>query len=175
MSDINLKQREVFSHIPSSVAVITANTPDGPAGLVVGTVTSVSMDPPVMSFSVMQTSRAWSIIRRETDLFGVNILSSEQHELPGMLMRPPAERFDGIDWTPSEEGLPRIAGTSAWIVCRIDAILPAGDHDIVIGSVRDMSLVEGDEPLVFLGGQYSKLSLDDAVGVNIGSRKETAS
>jgi 3-hydroxy-9,10-secoandrosta-1,3,5(10)-triene-9,17-dione monooxygenase reductase component len=147
--------RHVLSHLPTGVAVITADA-DGPVGLVVGSLTSVSMRPFLVSFCAQKTSRAWASIRDRAH-FGVNVLAASQRHLGRALSRPPAERFDGIDWTPREHGLPQLTGSLAWMACRAHAVYEAGDHDLVLGEVEDLDVLSGEDPLVFLRGGYPAL------------------
>ncbi|TDD96336.1 flavin reductase family protein [Actinomadura rubrisoli] len=147
--------RHVLGHVPTGVAVITAVASTGPAGFVVGTLTSVSLRPPLVSFCADVGSRAWSAMRDGTH-FGVNVLAADQSGLCGRFARPPAERFDGVGWSPCAHGLPRLDGALAWLCCARFSVQPAGDHDLVLALVEELEVLRQADPLVFHRGSYSR-------------------
>jgi flavin reductase (DIM6/NTAB) family NADH-FMN oxidoreductase RutF len=84
--------------------------------------------------------------------------------------RKGADKFAGIAWDLSPLGSPRLAGAVAWIDCEIDAIHPAGDHDIVVGAVHHLDVAHAGRPLVFANGRYHQpdlISVTPGTGVRI--------
>jgi flavin reductase (DIM6/NTAB) family NADH-FMN oxidoreductase RutF len=150
--------RQVLSHVPTGVVAITASTGDGQAvGLLAGSFTSVSLDPPLVSFCAMRTSRAWQVIKAECTRFGVSVLAADQEHLGPLFSRPPEQRFDGIDWA-ERDGLPLLTGAVAWLSCGLHSVQEAGDHDLVLGVVHDLAELRGDaDPMIFVRGGYPKL------------------
>ena len=148
--------RHVLSHLPTGVAVITAHV-GGPVGFVVGSLTSVSMRPFLVSFCAQTTSRAWTSMSASAH-FGVNVLAASQRHIGRALSRPPSQRFDGVEWTPREHDLPQLAGSLAWMACRTHAVYNAGDHDIVLGEVESLEVLSREDPLLFLRGGYPALA-----------------
>lgn len=148
--------RHVLGHYPTGVAVVTASAP-GPVGMAVNSFTSVSLQPPLVSFCAALTSSTWPQIR-PGGRFAVNILGEGQHDLSRQFSRRRADRFEGVSWSPSAAGSPLLAGALAWLDCEIEAEHPAGDHLIVVGLVRDMGCGDG-RPVVFWRGGYGALGL----------------
>jgi 3-hydroxy-9,10-secoandrosta-1,3,5(10)-triene-9,17-dione monooxygenase reductase component len=145
--------RDALGRFATGVAFVTA-APDGePAGLIVNTLASVSLEPPLVSFSPARNSLTWSRMRR-TGRFGVNVLGW-QHE-PFALRATPAgaDRFAGLDWEPGPGGAPLVTDALASLECEIVAEHPAGDHWIVVGRVDDLRISPIKDPLVFFAGKF---------------------
>jgi flavin reductase (DIM6/NTAB) family NADH-FMN oxidoreductase RutF len=128
----------------------------GPVGMVVGTFTSVSLDPPLVAFMPAKSSTSWPLIR-DSGAFCANVLSAEQEELCHSFSRRGGNKFDGIRWTPGGSGSPVLDGVIAWVDCDIDQIVESGDHYIVIGRVRDLDIVQSVTPLAFFRGEFGQV------------------
>lgn len=145
--------RRVLGHYPTGVAAITSTGADGaPLVMVVGTFTSVSLDPPLVGFLPTNTSASWLAIAA-TGKFAVNVLGSDQAALCGQLAGR-GDKFAGVDYTLSDGGLPLLAGALITIEADIHATLPAGDHDFVLGAVRHLNVGREGDPLLFHRGNY---------------------
>ncbi len=140
--------RAALGRFTTGVAFVTA-APDGePAGLIVNSLTSVSLEPPLVSFCPSRRSLTWQRMR-QTRRFGVNVLG-QHHEQFALRATPAgAKRFDGLDWSPGPGGTPLLTDALAILECRIVAEHAAGDHWIVIGRV-----VTDTAPLVFFAGTF---------------------
>jgi len=149
--------REIMRHIPSSVAVITALSEGTPIGMTIGSFTSASLDPPLVSFFAAKTSTTWPAIQA-AGRFGVNVLSAGQPKLATTFAARDADRFGDDSWTPSPLGSPLLDGVLAWLDCELDAIHEAGDHLAVTGLVHGMHAADGARPLVFFRGELAGLS-----------------
>ena len=136
------------------MAFVTA-APDGePTGLIVNSLTSVSLEPPLVSFSPSRSSLTWSRMRR-SGRFGVNVLG-RRHEGFALRATPAgADRFGGLDWKPGRGGVPLLADALASLECEIVAEHPAGDHWIVVGSVESVRMSASRDPLVFFAGAFA--------------------
>lgn len=146
--------RKVFSHYPTGVSVVTGLGGDGrPAGLIVGTFNSVSLDPPLVAFYPMKSSRAFAEIRRH-GAFVVNVLGSRENYYAKAFSRERDHRFDGIGWTPGHSGAPVLTNATAWIDCAIERVEEAGDHYWVLGRVVALDIGTGGKPLVFFKGGF---------------------
>jgi 3-hydroxy-9,10-secoandrosta-1,3,5(10)-triene-9,17-dione monooxygenase reductase component len=143
--------RRALALWPTGVAFVTA-APDGePAGLIVNSFTSVSLEPPLVSFCASRSSLTWSRMRR-SGRFGVNVLG-RQHELFVVRAAPAgADRFAGVDWAPGRNGVPLLTDALACLECEIVGEHPAGDHWIVVGRVDTLDVSGAEDPLVFFGG-----------------------
>jgi flavin reductase (DIM6/NTAB) family NADH-FMN oxidoreductase RutF len=147
--------RRTLSGVPTSVALVTATSPDGePIGMVVGTFISVSLEPPLVSFIVSKTSRTWRRLRG-CDRLCINILAASQRSVCSAFTGPDPQKFTNISWGLSSYGLPVVAGSSVVIDCQVDQLIEAGDHDIVLCRVLAMTCREGAvQPLVFCHGRF---------------------
>ena len=146
--------RAVLSNYPTGVAVITAMRADGePVGMVVGSFTSVSLDPPLVGFLPDRGSKTWPAIA-EAGHFAVNVLASDQTDLCRRLAGKDPDRFAGVDYTVSPHGLPVLPGVLAAIECRIHAVSDAGDHFFVTGRVLGMEAGRAADPMLFFRGRY---------------------
>ncbi len=152
--------RYVLGQYPTGVTLITASQIDGePVGMVVGTFTSVSLDPPLVAFLPDRKSSSWPKIR-DAGAFCANVLTAGQQDVCRAFARKQDDRFSASKWIPTESGSPRLDGAAAWIDCTIDNVLGAGDHDIVLGRVRDLGVGDSAElPLLFLRGGYGSFSI----------------
>ncbi|MFE7417129.1 flavin reductase family protein [Rhodococcus sp. NPDC057529] len=145
--------RTVMGNLPTGVVALSGITADAehPCGLVVGTFQSLSLDPPLVSFSVAHTSTSWPKVRAAGRLCA-SILAAGQEPICRALSSKQPDKFADIDWSLSEAGSPRITGAHAYVDCEITHELDGGDHAIVIARVLHMDTGHG-EPLVFHQGR----------------------
>lgn len=150
--------RETLGHYPTGVAVVTGIGADGaPVGMVVGSFTSVSLDPPLVAFLPTKESASWARLR-EARRFCVNVLASDQEDVCRRFATMGARKFDGASWTPAPGGSPVLDGVVAWIECDHHQVVDAGDHVIVLGAVTEMSVTRPSLPLLFFQGGYGRFS-----------------
>jgi len=148
--------RDVLGCCPTSVAVITAHHGDDRVGLVVGTFTSISLDPPLVGFFPGIGSSTWPRIA-SGGRFCANILSSEQAHICKTFTSKSDDKFADVMHGLSPAGLPLIDDIVAWVDCRIESVQQIGDHLLVVGAVEAMGQGTGQgtaSPLVFLKGGY---------------------
>ena len=152
--------RRVLGHYPTGVCVVTAVEPaGGPIGLVVGSFTSVSLDPPLVAFFPDRGSSTWPRIER-AGRFCVNVLAKDQHDLCRTFSTRGGDRFAGVGYRLSTGGSPILEGTVAWIDCSLHAVHEAGDHFIALGRVGELEVHDsnGSGPLLFYQGGYGAFS-----------------
>lgn len=148
--------RSVFRRHAAGVAVITAAGPD-PVGFTATSLTSVSAEPPLLSFGISLGASSWPTVS-QAPFVGVHILGDHQETLASTFARTGADRFGpATDWESGPHGVPVLGGVSAWLVCRVVARIPAGDHRIVIAQA-----VAGDPqgpggPLLYHQGGFNSL------------------
>jgi 3-hydroxy-9,10-secoandrosta-1,3,5(10)-triene-9,17-dione monooxygenase reductase component len=150
------KFRQVLGHFPTGVTIITASDA-APVGMAVGSFASVSLDPPLVGFFAGKTSTSWPRIRNAGS-FCVNILAEDQEAISRAFASKEADKFAGVGWTKSSSGSPRLNGVLAWIDCDIESVADAGDHDLVLGRVRELEVAGEGDPLVFFRGGYARLA-----------------
>jgi flavin reductase (DIM6/NTAB) family NADH-FMN oxidoreductase RutF len=150
--------RETLGHYPTGVAVVTAIADDGqPVGMIVGTFSSVSMDPPLIAFYPMSSSRSFARVRTAR-AFCVNVLASDQEPFCRKFATAGENKFDGVGWKPAPLGSPILDGAVSWIECTFEDVREAGDHFIVLGRVEDLAVERSTLPLLFFQGGYGKFS-----------------
>jgi flavin reductase (DIM6/NTAB) family NADH-FMN oxidoreductase RutF len=149
--------RSVFRRHAAGVAVITARGAAGPVGFTATSLSSVSAEPPMLSFGVSTGASSWPAISG-TDHVGVHILGEHQEELAGTFARSGADRF-GVPtaWREGPEGVPVLDGVLAWLVCRVVARVPAGDHRIVLAEVVLGDPAGAGRPLLYHQGRFNGL------------------
>lgn len=149
--------RKIFGLLPTGVAVIGTSTPEGPVGMTVGTLSSVSLDPPLVGFMPHANSAMVTRIGDADGLFSASILASHQ-EADARRMAASGRRGGEGDWVQSPRGLPILAGCIAWIEARVEAMHDAGDHKLVIARVLDLDTHDPGHPLVFYRGEFRAIA-----------------
>ncbi|OUS92841.1 flavin reductase family protein [Rhodococcus sp. NCIMB 12038] len=150
--------KRAYGKIPTSVAIITTVHDGRPSGMTVGSLTSVSLEPPLVTFSALDTSfTAQQVLN--SGRFQVNLLASGQEDTCFIYAsrHRAEERFAPGTWTWSPNGLPRLNGCVLWLECELIGQPVVGDHTMVIGRIAAAREGAVDAtPLVFyrskLGG-----------------------
>jgi flavin reductase (DIM6/NTAB) family NADH-FMN oxidoreductase RutF/DNA-binding IclR family transcriptional regulator len=156
--------REVLGHYPTGVVVVTACDDLGePMGMTIGSFSSVSLDPPLIAYLPMRSSRTFERLRTATT-FCVNILAGDQEDLCRSFASGPRD-FSKVGWTLSPGGAPVLAGTVGWIECTTYAVRDAGDHYLVLGQVRDLAVSRPVQPLLFFQGGYGRFTPQSLVAL----------
>lgn len=149
--------RQVLGHFPTGVCVVAGHHEGQPVGLAVGSFFSISLEPPLVGFCAGHGSSTWPKLR-ENGRFCINVLAADQEAVSRVFASKDADKFASIGWDRSPLGEPRIAGALAWIDCTLTQVHKAGDHDIVLGEVHDLSVTHEGNPLVFFRGGYADLA-----------------
>ncbi|MEV6792917.1 flavin reductase family protein [Streptomyces sp. NPDC051320] len=148
--------RSVFRQHAAGVAVITA-AGERPVGFTATSLNSVAAEPPLISFGVGTGSSSWPVIA-EAEHVGVHILGEHQQELAATFARSGADRFAApTGWRSGPEGVPLLDGVLAWLVCRVSARIPAGDHRIVIAQAVTGDPTGSGRPLLYHQGRFNTL------------------
>jgi len=148
--------RAVMRHLPTGVAAICSTDPVSGAqnGMIVGTFASLSMEPALVTFSVMHSSTSWPRIA-DAGTFSVSLLAEDQQQVCRALSAKGEDKLSNVAWSESAWGTPHHDGSLAWFDCRIEQQFTAGDHVVVIASVLDMTPADGaSAPLIFHGGRF---------------------
>ncbi|WP_328784555.1 flavin reductase family protein [Streptomyces canus] len=149
--------RSVFRRHAAGVAVITASGEAGPVGFTATSLASVSAEPPMLSFGIGTGASSWPAISRAEHV-GVHILGEHQEELAATFARSGADRFGApTAWREGPEGVPVLDDVLAWLVCRVVARVPAGDHRVVLAEVRLGDPAGAGRPLLYHQGRFSGL------------------
>ena len=144
--------RRVLGHFASGVTIVTGSDDGKEVGFACQSFTSVSLDPPLVLFCPSHASATWPRIQRSGS-FSVNVLAEDQQALCLAFATSGADKFAGLSWQHTAWG-PSIDGVLATVHCDIEAVHPAGDHDIVVGRVRELVTHREVGPLLFFRGQF---------------------
>jgi flavin reductase (DIM6/NTAB) family NADH-FMN oxidoreductase RutF len=147
--------RQLLGRFATGVTILTLATPEGPLGMTANSLASVSLQPPLISVCVDREAEMHDVIL-EAPEFVVNVLASPQEALARRFSDKHEDRFDGVGYHLSPEGLILLDGVLAHIVCQRQATYPAGDHTIVLGRVVGGATSDG-RPLLYYRGGYAAL------------------
>jgi flavin reductase (DIM6/NTAB) family NADH-FMN oxidoreductase RutF len=159
MSPTNLSPstlREAFGHFPTGVIAIAAEVDDTRVGLAASTFVPVSLEPPLVSFCVQNTSETWPKLRGLPYL-GISVLGEAHDEAARTLAAKTGDRFAGLQTVSTESGAVFVEGTSVWLESSIEQLIPAGDHTIVILRVSDITVHPDVPPIVFHRSTFRRL------------------
>jgi len=144
--------RRALGSFPTGIAIVTTENETGePIGLTVNSFNSVSLDPPLIIWSISLSAPSISAFRYNKS-FAVNILSSDQKNLCEKFSTPSTDKFEGIAWKKSLMGIPLITDSIAQFECITHATYPGGDHEIYVGRVINYSYIDM-KPLILSKGK----------------------
>jgi flavin reductase (DIM6/NTAB) family NADH-FMN oxidoreductase RutF len=147
--------RATLGRFPTGVAVITASLPDqAPVGLTVSSFNSVSLEPPLVLFSLSRGSSSMATMQ-DCERYVIHVMSHEQLGVSHRFTRgTPAERFANMPLVNAPGGSPRLdLPCAAWFECFNRSRYDEGDHIIFIGEVEHCERSEA-LPLVYHAGGY---------------------
>jgi flavin reductase (DIM6/NTAB) family NADH-FMN oxidoreductase RutF len=148
--------REAFGHFPSGVIAIAAEVDGVRVGLAASTFVPVSLDPPLVSFCVQNTSTTWPKLK-DLPYLGISVLGESHDEAARTLAAKTGDRFAGLETTSNDTGAVFIHGTSVWVESSIEQTIPAGDHSIVVLRVSDITVHDDIAPIVFHRSAFRRL------------------
>lgn len=148
-----MEMRAAMGCFASGVTVVTGLDEDGPVGFACQSFASVSLEPPLVLFCADHGGRAWPRIR-QSGRFTVNVLAEEQEDLCQRFGSSRGAKFDGLEWERSALDTPVLPGGLLRVHAEIEAVHPAGDHDVVIGRVRMLDTRDSGQPMVFYRGRF---------------------
>jgi flavin reductase (DIM6/NTAB) family NADH-FMN oxidoreductase RutF len=148
--------RQLLGRFATGVTILTTKAPDGqPLGMTANSLASVSLHPPLISVCVDREAAMHDVILQAPE-FVVNVLAGPQEALARRFSDKHEDRFDGVGYDLSPEGLILLDGALAHVVCEHHATYPAGDHTIVLGRVIGGTTNDG-RPLLYYRGGYAAL------------------
>jgi flavin reductase (DIM6/NTAB) family NADH-FMN oxidoreductase RutF len=149
--------REAFGVFPSGVVAVAAEVDGSNVGLAASSFTSVSIDPPLVSFSVAKSSKTWPTLRQAGHL-GVTILADHHDLVCRQLAGPVENRFVGLSLTASEDGALTLDDGLARFDCTIYSEVEAGDHWIVLLRLHAVEQADTSQPLLFHRSGFGSIS-----------------
>jgi 3-hydroxy-9,10-secoandrosta-1,3,5(10)-triene-9,17-dione monooxygenase reductase component len=146
--------RNALGCYATGVAVITARTEaDTDVGVTVNSFSSLSLDPPLILFSVARTANVLTTFQK-TAHFAVNILSEDQRALSNMFAKPSTADFTRVSYRRGSNGAVLFDGALAHLECVNFQQVDGGDHVIFVGQVESMAVLTPRNPLLFYRGAY---------------------
>jgi 3-hydroxy-9,10-secoandrosta-1,3,5(10)-triene-9,17-dione monooxygenase reductase component len=148
--------RAAMRRFPAGIAVLTLLDDDRPTGLTVGSLVSLSLEPPLVGVSVGHHSQLHEPIRR-AGRFVVNILAGDQAHVAQHFARggiPPLALWSNVATRPSDLPEPLLDGALAWLECTVRSHHEAGDHTVFVANVLSIELGRAGPGLVYQGGEY---------------------
>ena len=152
--------RSALGTYATGVTIITAAAPDGkPYGLTCNSFASVSLNPPLVLWSLVVYSSSLTIFQNASH-FTVNVLGVSQQALASKFAKSSDDKFTGVDWTPGLGNAPVLAESVANFQCRSVNRYYGGDHVIFLGAVEAYAY-NATEPLLFARGAFGRFLADD--------------
>ena len=147
--------RHALRDLPSPVVVVTTETATGPRGATIGSFTSVSLDPPLVSVNVMHGTQLHDALT-EADAWAIHLLAANQAEIASHFAVPDVNGEDQL--APFGHvrggGPPLLRGSLGVLLCRPHAHFEAGDHTVFVGAVTHVIEGAGRDPLLYYRQSY---------------------
>jgi flavin reductase (DIM6/NTAB) family NADH-FMN oxidoreductase RutF len=155
---VALDFRMAMRRLASTVCITTTQTPDGPIGMTMTSVTSVSMSPPTLLICVHRSTRLADVLRVGAT-FCVNLLNASQHPTASAFGGgvAAADRFSVGMWNVEDTAAPCLEDAQANIFCRVEGAAGVGTHIVIVGCVEEVRLFGEPAPLIYSDGRYTAL------------------
>ncbi|MCW5750382.1 MAG: flavin reductase family protein [Alphaproteobacteria bacterium] len=145
--------RDALGCFATGVAIITTRHADGqPEGVTVNSFASVSLDPPLVLFSLDRKARCFDCLH-VAEHYAVHVLRADQADLSSAFATKGGVPWERIAWSPGMTGCPILPGALATLECAVHARHDGGDHVILVGRVLNLRCADGD-PLLYFRGRY---------------------
>ena len=146
--------RNVLSKFATGVTVVSTIDCNGkPIGMTANSFTSVSLDPPLVLWSIGINQPSYDAFLKAKG-YSVSILSKDQKDICDLFSSPIENKFSDIDYTLTDNGFPIIQKSLAWFDCLKWNNYPGGDHQILVGEIKNFYADEND-PLIFWNGSLA--------------------
>jgi len=150
--------RNALGRFATGVCIISTMTEEGePLGMTANSFSSVSLDPPLVLWSLQNNSEVFDVFARPR-YFAINVLAREHHEHSGRYARKGDHVLHPDHFIPGKCGRPIVPGGLVSFECELHATHDGGDHLIIVGRVINMHTREDGEPLLFYSGNYHSLA-----------------
>ncbi len=157
MSQDSRAFRDALGHFATGVAVVSAAGEAGPLGLTINSFASVSLEPPLILWSLDKGSDRFAALMKASH-FAVNMLGGEARELAQLLACKGQSGLGGETVRMSARGLPLLACAIAHFECSVEHRYEGGDHVIFVGRVLAFDHTSHSDPLIYYRGRYRALS-----------------
>jgi flavin reductase (DIM6/NTAB) family NADH-FMN oxidoreductase RutF len=148
--------RRALGHFPTGVCVVTSVVDGALLGMTVNSFNSLSLNPPLVLFSIEAGSASLSLWERAHG-YAFNVLAENQKDLSDRFAKSGAKKWEGTTYAGGLFGAPVMPGVAAVLECAAWARHPGGDHVLFIAEVKRFRTSADRRPLVFSKGRYAKL------------------
>ena len=156
------KLRKAFGSFATGVTLVTTRQKNGiPRGFTANSFTSVSLNPPLLLVCISKNAQSFSTFR-DSKYFAVNVLSETQRSTAGLFSSQSPEKFKITKWEKGYKDLPIIDTALSYFSCEKVNFQEAGDHAIIIGSIKDFGVRDG-KPLGYFDGDYFSIGLEKSL------------
>ena len=152
-----LRLREALGNFVTGVTVVTTRYGTELHGLTANSFTSVSLDPPLVLFSLSRTADCFDAFE-QSDYFAINVLRSDQESLSNRFATKDIDKWSEVRWRPGHGDCPLLDGVIATFECRVTTRYEGGDHVIYVGEVLRFDQSPEGEPLAFFRGRYTGIA-----------------
>lgn len=147
--------RSALAKFPSGITIVTVAVEGTLHGMTASAFASVSLEPPLILVCLDKSSRTRELLV-DLGAFAVNVLAAHQEEAARGFARAGQKPFEKLPHAFGSTGAPLLKEALAWIECRVERVVEAGDHDVVLGEVLACQGHDGD-PLVYFDKAYRSL------------------
>ncbi len=156
-----LRFRETLAHVSSAVSIVATTGPDGPVGLTVSALCSVTDSPPTVLFCINQASYTHRLFKDGAPV-SINVLAAE-HEALAMTFAGAggtamADRFATAEWVRSQKGLPRLVSAVATMSGSISGHTIRGSHSVIYAELEDVGPRHGIDGLVYFQRKFHRIA-----------------
>jgi len=154
--------RKALGQFATGVVVVTSRCPDGnPVGLTINSFSSVSLEPPLVLFSLARSSFNHGNFLKASS-YGINILTQAQRDISNRFARAHTDKWEGVSICQGVHDTPLIEDALVHMVCVPYSQCDGGDHSVFLARVETLHIREGDvPPLLFFRGRYHSLQESD--------------
>ncbi len=146
--------RQALGQFATGVTIVTARSAGGElAGLTVSSFNSVSLQPPLVLWSLNKVSGAMAVLTQASH-YAIHVLAADQRALAERFAGPREQRWAGQAWQESACGAPLLPGCVAVFECFNRSRYDEGDHVIFVGEVERCRSQSGARPLLYHGGRF---------------------
>ncbi|BCI55637.1 oxidoreductase [Mycolicibacterium litorale] len=140
--------RQAFGCFPSGVTAFCGLVDGVAEGMAASSFTSVSLDPPLVSVCVANTSTTWPKLA-QLDRLGLSVLAGDHGPIARSLSAKTGDRFAEVQWEATDTGAVFVHGSTLWLECAPYKRVEAGDHEIVVLQIMALAIYPDVAPMVF--------------------------
>lgn len=158
MSNFDSKKfRHACGMFATGITIVTTTNDEGePVGMTANSFASVSLDPPLVLWSVGSYAHSFPIFSN-ADHYAVHILHKDQKDLSNLFASRGQDKFSGLDWTAGEAGSPILPEYAVCFQCKMEHVYAGGDHNILVGRVMAFDDRENQDALLYFRGRYDQI------------------